>query len=40
MCRDGDIRIDGYTDSDFQTDMDDRKSISWFIFTLNGGEVS
>ena len=29
-----------FTDSDFQSDVDDRKSISGFIFTCNGGAVS
>ena len=36
----GDLRIDGYMDLDFQSDVDDRKSTSGFIFTLNGGAVS
>ena len=29
----------GYTDSDFQTDVDDRKSTSGTVFTLGGGAV-
>ena len=29
----------GYTDSDFQTDVDDRKSTSGMVFTLGGGAV-
>ena len=36
----GDLRVDGYTDSDFQSDVDDRKSTSGYIFILNGGAVS
>ncbi|TYK00851.1 gag/pol protein [Cucumis melo var. makuwa] len=31
--------LTGYTDSDFQTDKDVRKSISGSIFTLNGGAI-
>lgn len=34
------LRVDGYTYSDFQFDVDNRKSTSGFIFTLNGGAVS
>jgi hypothetical protein len=30
----------GYTDSSFQTNMDDSKSQSCFVFCLNGGVVS
>ena len=36
----GELKVDGYTDSDFQSDVDDRRSISGFVFTLNGGAVS
>ena len=36
----GDLQIDGFTDSDFQSDVDDRKSISGFVFICNGGAVS
>ena len=36
----GDLRVRGYTDSSFQSDKDDSKSTSGFIFTLNGGAVS
>ena len=32
--------MDGFTDSDFQSDIDDRKSISGFVFICNGGAVS
>ena len=36
----GDLQLTGFTDSDFQSDVDDRKSISRFFFTCNGGAVS
>ena len=29
----------GYTDSDFQSDMDSRKSTSGNVFTLGGGSI-
>jgi hypothetical protein len=32
--------VEAYTDSDFQSDVNDRKSTSGFVFTLNGGAVS
>ena len=32
--------VTGYTDASFQTDIDDSKSQSGFVFTLNGGAVS
>ncbi|KAL0553858.1 hypothetical protein IC582_007762 [Cucumis melo] len=34
-----DLILTGYTDSDFQTDKDSRKSTSGSVFTLNGGAV-
>ncbi|TYK24106.1 gag/pol protein [Cucumis melo var. makuwa] len=34
-----DLILIGYTDSDFQTDRDSRKSTSGSVFTLNGGAV-
>ncbi|KAL4038590.1 hypothetical protein IC575_002212 [Cucumis melo] len=34
-----DLILTGYTDSDFQTDKDSRKSTSASVFTLNGGAV-
>ncbi|TYK04911.1 gag/pol protein [Cucumis melo var. makuwa] len=34
-----DLILIGYTDSDFQTDKDARKSTSRSVFTLNGGAV-
>ena len=30
----------GYTDSDFQSDIESRKSTSGYVFTLGGGAVS
>ena len=35
-----DLQIDGFTDSNFQSDVDDRKSISGFVFIYNRGAVS
>jgi hypothetical protein len=32
--------VTGYTDSSFQTDQDDSKSQSGYVFTINGGAVS
>jgi hypothetical protein len=32
--------VTGYTDASFQTDQDDSKSQSGYIFTINGGAVS
>jgi hypothetical protein len=32
--------VRGYTDASFQTDSDDLRSQSGFVFTLNGGAVS
>ena len=34
-----DLIFIGYTDSDFQTDIDSRRSTSGSVFTLNGGAV-
>ena len=34
------LKIQGYTDSSFQSDPDDSRSTSRFMFTLNGGAVS
>ena len=35
----GDLNPTGYTDSDFQSDRDSRKSTSGSVFTLGGGAV-
>ncbi|KAA0066946.1 gag/pol protein [Cucumis melo var. makuwa] len=32
-----DLILIGYTNSDFQTDKDSRKSTSKLVFTMNGG---
>ena len=40
IFRRGELRVQGYTDSDFMFDIDDRKSISDSIFWYNGGVVS
>ena len=34
-----DLKMTGYTDSDFQADRDSRRSTSGSVFTLNGGSV-
>ncbi|XP_074291598.1 secreted RxLR effector protein 161-like [Silene latifolia] len=34
------LSVKGYTDSSFQTDMDDLKSQVGFVFMINGGAVS
>ena len=35
----GDLKLIGYTDFDFQSDRDSRKSMSGSVFTLGGGAV-
>ncbi|KAK9128492.1 hypothetical protein Syun_017289 [Stephania yunnanensis] len=35
-----DLVVNGYTDASFQTDIDDFRSQSRYVFTLNGGTVS
>ena len=35
----GDLNPIGYTDSDFQSDQDSRKSTSGSVFTLGGGAI-
>ena len=34
------LKLKGYIDSSFQSDLNDSKSISGYVFTLNGGVVS
>ena len=34
------LKLQGYADSSFQSDPDDSRSTSGFLFTLNGGAVS
>ena len=33
------LKVEGYTDSSFQSDVDDSKSNSGYVYTLNGGAV-
>ncbi|KAM1751128.1 hypothetical protein ACFX11_009287 [Malus domestica] len=33
------LRVEAYTDADFQSDVDDKSSNSGYVFTLNGGAV-
>ena len=40
VYRNGEIRVDGYKDSDFQSDINDRTSTLGFIITFNGETVS
>ena len=39
VYQESDMKLMGYTDFNFQSDHDDSKSISGYIFTLNGGAV-
>ena len=34
-----DLKLVGFTDSSFQSDHDDSRSVSGYIFTLNGGAI-
>ena len=34
-----DLKLVGFTDSSFQSDHDDSKNVSGYIFTLNGGAI-
>ena len=34
------LKIEGYTDFSFQSESDDSKSMSGYVFTLNGGAIS
>jgi hypothetical protein len=36
----GDIRIDGYADADWGSDLTQRKSTTGYIFMMNGGPIS
>ena len=36
----GDFRVDGFTYSNFQSNVDDCKMTSGFVYLLNGGVVS
>ena len=35
-----DLKLEGYTNSNFPSDLDDGKFISRYVFTLYGGAVS
>ena len=37
---DSELRVKGYTDSDFMSDPDNRKFTSGYVFFCNGGAVS
>jgi len=37
---DSELKLKGYTDASFALNKDDSKSISGYVFTLNGGAVS
>jgi hypothetical protein len=34
------LHLEGYSDSDFARDVDDRKSTTGLVFTLAGGTIS
>ena len=34
------LKLEGYTDSNFQSDPDDSKSFSGYVFILNAGALS
>ena len=36
---DEELVVNGYTDASFMTDIDDYKSQSSYVFTLNGGSI-
>ncbi|KAI5343098.1 hypothetical protein L3X38_010974 [Prunus dulcis] len=38
--RNPELLVEGYTNSNFEFDVDDRKSTSGYVFTLNGGAIS
>ena len=40
IYKDSNLKLEAYSDSSFQSDPDDSKSISGYIFILNGGAVS
>lgn len=40
ICGDFELKLKGYSDASFASDKDDSKSISGYVFTLNGGAVS
>ena len=40
VCGGSDLKLEGYSNSSFQSDPDASKSTSGYIFTLNGGAIS
>ncbi|KAL0448607.1 UNVERIFIED_CONTAM: Secreted RxLR effector protein [Sesamum latifolium] len=40
LIYDGELILEGYSDASFQSDDDDAKSQSGFVFKLNGGVVA
>ena len=38
--QEGNLVVNGYTDASFQSDLDDFRSQSGYVFCLNGGAVS
>ena len=34
-----DLKLEGFTDSSFESDRDDSKSVSGYVFTLNAGAI-
>ena len=34
-----DLKLEGFTDSSFESDRGDSKSVSGFVYTLNGGAI-
>ena len=36
---DTDLKLMGYADFNFQSNFDDSRSISGYVFTLNGGAI-
>ena len=40
VYQDESLVLVGYTDSDFQSDIESKKSISRYVFTLGGGAMS
>ena len=39
LNRDSSLKVEGYMDSSFQSDVDDSKSNSGYVYTLNGGAM-
>ena len=37
---DSELRVEGYTNSNFMSDLDDRKSMSEYVFVCNGSTIN